>query len=730
MNVNFIYTFEKQGEIAPEDILENELWVDVGNTVKDGVFDHHQDGKFESAFACVMQRTDCYKEVNDYLKSKQRENAEVKIHVHEDPDIDCLFSIFAIKRMVYRGLSNPSEAFDEKVLDILLNYVNTIDSGCGKDLSDATLYSYFCNIGADIKDLKKRSQEYIDEGLKLLGLVIAKMEDSTESVDLFTTPLEEYIDISTLKYYSALQEAIKNNRDAYQNDKKESRVIIKSVNLWNTEKRTMEPVKAAIWVNLPSGEHEYIFARDVDKCVLTVYPFKIKADNSQEGVTRAIIALNPDLQESEEFSLLPLAEVLEQCEQIEEELLYEQTKRYRRDHSRSRREDGRFSEIPFYETDDPWFISEKGDIIDAPRAESIIPYSRILSIIENDSSMTKKAEFIRFAGDAGESGSLKIEEAEELGEISFGELYTKTREKIDAMQKDESLQHLFAFVRVDPSMLRYSNNWLKACCLNMVGKSDLRFSRDNILQIDYRTCLYTDQSITILVAIDRRNQSLSSLVDEKKLENSRICVDLKNVLEHQLKLRSIGKDLSDTIEKITQESKKIDSFNEELVQLSTQMEEDDLIANPLEQEVYAFIKDTWGIESLKSSVTSSAQLLIKNAEQLRDRKAAEERHAQEVRKEIEDEKEAKRDSRIQAGIGLVTVFTVFSAWTDAFDFIAKFVPGNDGGWSDVFSCLPVMIIEIIVTVFILCLGCVAGKYVWQAWKGTAYKEENDESENS
>lgn len=727
MNVNFIYTFEKQGEIAPEDILKNELWVDVGNTVKDGVFDHHQDGKFKSAFECVMRRTGCYKKVNTYLKSKQRENAEVKIHVHEAPDIDCLFSIFAIKRMVDEGLSNPAEAFNEKVLDILLTYVNTIDSGRGKDLRHATLYSYFCNIGADIKDLKKRSQEYIDEGLKLLGLVIAKLEDSTESVDLFSTPLEGYIDISTLKYYSALQEAIKNNLDVYQNDKKESQVIIKSVNLWNTVKRTMEPVKAAIWVNLPSEEDEYIFARDVDKCVLTIYPIKIKADNSQEGVTRAIIALNPDLPQSEEFSLLPLAEALEQCEQTEEELLYEQTKRYRRDHSRSRREDGRFSEIPFYETDDPWFISEKGDIIDAPRAESIIPYSRILSIIENDSYMTKRAGFLRFAG---ESGSLKIEKAEELGEISFGELYKKTRAKIDAMQEDASLQHLFAFVKVDPSMLRYSNNWLKACCLNMVGKSDLRFSRDNILQIDYRTCLYTDQSITILVAIDRRNQSLSSLVDEQTLENSRICVDLEKVLEHQLKLRSIGKDLSDTIEKITQESKEIDRFNEELVQLSTRMEEDDLIANPLEQEVYAFIKDTWGIESLKSSVTSSAQLLLKNAEQLRDRKAAEERHAQEVRKEKEDEKEAKRDSRIQAGIGLVTVFTVFSAWTDAFDFIAKFVPGNDGGWSDVFSCLPVLIIEIIVTMFILCLGCVAGKYVWQAWKGTAYKEENDESENS
>ena len=55
MNVNFRYVFEKKGAIAPENILENSLWVDVGNTEKDAVFDHHQDDGFESAFECVMK---------------------------------------------------------------------------------------------------------------------------------------------------------------------------------------------------------------------------------------------------------------------------------------------------------------------------------------------------------------------------------------------------------------------------------------------------------------------------------------------------------------------------------------------------------------------------------------------------------------------------------------------------------------------------------------------------
>ncbi len=726
MNVNFRYIFEKKGAIAPVNILENNLWIDVGNTEKDGVFDHHQDGGFASAFECVMKRTDCYEGMKSYLKAR-RENSEVVIHVHEFPDVDCLFSIYAVQRMIRENMANPAEAFDEKIADALLDYVNKIDSGCGKHLSRITLYAYFCKIGTGIEDLQKRSQEYVDEGLKLLELVVKKLEEKTGDINLFETPLEAYIDVSTLTYYPDLQKDLEKINADYQKDKEENRVILKSVNLWNAATGSMQPVKAAIWEELPSGEDEYNFARDDDECLLTVYPYKIKKENSSEGVTRAIIALNPNMPEAEAFSLMPLAEIIEQCEQTEEELLYEQTKRYRRDHSQPRKEGGRFDEIPFFETSDPWYFSEKGDIIDSPRADSIIPYSRILSIIENGSSMTKRASIVRYKD---VNDHIEIEKAEELGEISFGALYRKTQNKIESLKADQGMQHLFAFVKIGPSMLSYSNNWLRACCLNMVGKSDSDFSKDNILQIDYRTCLYTDQSITILVAIDRRNQSLSSLVNEKQLEESRICTDLKNILEHQSVLRSIGIRLSETIQKLTQESEEIDRFNERLVRLNTRMEEDDLIADPLEQEVYAFIKDTLGIEPLKNSVATSAQLLIKDAEQMRDRKAAEDRRIQEEREKKENEQEAKRDGRIQAGIGLVTIFAVFSAWVDAFDFIAKLVPGSDGGWTDIFHCWPVLVLEIAVTILIFCLGCIAGKYVLQAWHGATDKENNDEREDN
>lgn len=717
MNVNFRYIFEKKGAIAPENILENNLWIDVGNTEKDGAFDHHQDGGFASAFACVMKRTDCYEGIKSYLKA-DRDKAEVVIHVHEFPDLDCLFSIYAVKRMIQENKANPAEAFDGQIVDVLLDYVDQIDSGRGKHLPKITLYAYFCQIGAGIEDLQKRSREYVDEGLKLLELVVRRLEENVGDVNLFKTPLNEYIDVSTLTYYPDLQKNAEKSHADYQNDKKENRVILKSVKLWNTALGSMQPVKAAIWEKLPSGEDEYNFARDDDDCLLTVYPYKIKEENDPEGVTRVIIALNPNMPEAEAFSLRPLAEIIEQCEQMEEELLYEQTKRYRRDHSQPRKEGGRFDEIPFFETSDPWYFSEKEDIIDSPRADSILPYSRILSIIKNGSSMTKRASMIQYRE---EDGGIAIEKGENLGEISYGDLYRRTRETIASLKERQGVTHLFAFVKTDPAMLGYSNHWLRTCCLNMVGKSNFAFSKDNMLQMDYRTCLYTDQTITILVAADGRNQLLHGLVNEEKLEVSQICRDLKNILEHRSELRSIGKCLSATIRKLTQESKEIDRFSARLVQLNTRMEEDDLIADPLEQEVYAFIKDVLGIAPLKNSVVTSAQLLLKNAEQMRDRKAAEDRRIQEEREKKENEQEAKRDARIQAGIGLATSFAVFSAWVDAFDFIAKFVPGSDGGWGDVSHCWPVWLLEVAVAIGILVLGCIAAKYVWQAWRDTKDK---------
>lgn len=722
MNIKFRYIFEDNGAIAPDDILKNEIWIDVGNITKDGVFDYHQDGGCNSAFESIIVNKAYFKSIQDYI-DENNDNNEVIIHVHEIPDTDCIFTVYAVKRMIEERKEFPTAVFSEKIINKLTEYINKIDSGCGKYLSKPTLYAYFCQIGSEIKDKKKRSQEILDEGLYLAQLVIEQLENTDNCINLFEMPLTEYINVTGFKYYSGFQNSLDRRGNGYIRDKDENRVFIKLIKMWNTKLQSMQQIKAAIWEDLPSEEDEYIFAREDDHCLLTIYPYQIKDENSVDEVTRVVIALNPNMEESKEYSLLSIAEVIEQCEQIEEELAYEQSKRYRRDHSRSR-EDGRFSMIPFRETSDPWYISELGDIIDSPRVNSIIPYNRIISIVENSSFLAKQVKVLSFINNGGR---IEIDKTEEYDNISYGSMYNNIYKLINEMEKDKSIKHRFVFIKIDPSMLRYSNNWLKACCLNMVGKSDSKFSRNNILQIDYRTCLYTDQSITILAAVDKRNQSLSSLVNDKDIFNSRILLDLKNIIEHQLELRNIGISLSETIQTISKKEEEIEKFSERLVKLNTRIEEDDLIADPLEQEVYFFIKDALGIERLKDNVDSSARLLISNAEQLRDRRAEKQRYNQTVMEKIEQRQEAKRDGRIQAGIGLMTIFAIFSAWNDAFDFIAKIVPNRDGGWLEIANFPPVLIIEIVIAILILIFGGVACKYVLQAWHASSdnIKDENN-----
>lgn len=112
---------------------------------------------------------------------------------------------------------------------------------------------------------------------------------------------------------------------------------------------------------------------------------------------------------------------------------------------------------------------------------------------------------------------------------------------------------------------------------------------------------------------------------------------------------------------------------------------------------------------------------------MRDRRAEKQRYNQTVMEKIEQRQEAKRDGRIQAGIGLMTIFAIFSAWNDAFDFIAKIVPNRDGGWLEIANFPPVLIIEIVIAILILIFGGVACKYVLQAWHASSdnIKDENN-----
>ncbi len=478
------------------------------------------------------------------------------------------------------------------------------------------------------------------------------------------------------------------------------------VKIWNRKTGQPETVKAGIWLRESAGSSGYIYARAADGCMITVMPMRMIGNETEPDRIRTIIALNPNLPEAENLTLRPLAEILEQIEQIREEAEFRRIGIYRRDHSHARDNAGCLSLPPFEETSDPWFVSSAEDIIDSPRIGTLIPYDTVLSIINNSHAMVRKAGVVRYYSSGGQIIAKKGHDADA---VSLGGLYSWAEHSLSELEATEELVHLFVRVAVDPDMLRHNNSLLAACCLNMVGKSDSAVSRSNLLEIDYRTCLYTDQSITILAAVDAGNHSLGSLIGEDIMD-SRICTDLKNLLEQRQELKNIGSGLNEKIQTITMDTTENDRFNSRLVRLSTRIEEDGLITDPLESMVYRFIRTTMGIDTLKESVITSAELLIKNAEQQRDRDLKKAQQKQEEAQKLEDEASQRRDARIQAGIGWVTVLAVFSAWIDAYDFLGKLSPDMEDGWHSLMNYPPLFLFELLMAIAILLVGIIAVIY--------------------
>jgi hypothetical protein len=656
--IKFTYNFVKRGSKAKGIAAEN-IWIDVGNKVDMGVFDHHQEGGLSSSFECIKKNYDKYlTSARDYLKAQEKTTKQITIIVHEEPDLDCIASAYAVKKILEKDYGG--EWVDDIAWGELTEYVNDIDNGIKKIMSEATLYAYVCTIGRDESDPENRNREIMKEGLLLFDLVCKKIADkSIKKDDLYNKPLEEYIEIENLKYLDAVKEQIKCSRDGYRRDKEENRVVVKNIGLW--KENQLEPVKAAIWYKNPSEEDEYIFARDDDECMITVYPFENK--NTGE-IDRTIIALNPNMEGYENYTLLPVAEIIEQCEQIAEKELYREKGRFIRDHSHPRETEGVFSELPFSATSDPWFISEEKGIIDAPGNRSILEYKQIVSIVENTGFMAKKFELVKLVEDGSKSLSL-IDKAN----IRFGEIYKESSKYLSEGETTEEDEYFFAMVKVDASILQRSNALLKMICLNVAGKSDSLFCEDNFLVIDYRTCLYVDGTITILAACDDGNKSLQHILKAKddkeedkdgyKCSGSRLYTNLFKLFSHRCQLQKIGKSLAEKAD-LKNDNMDTRTMNSELVALISEMQTDDIIVNPVEQEVYSFIKEKLQIENLKDSVMNVSELVIRNAE------------------EQEEMIEQKQSKKIEFIMTFISILAIFSAWTDGYDFFEHF-SANDSG---------------------------------------------------
>ena len=711
--VKFIHVFEKNNITAPASVLENHIWAGVGNGLREGIFDFGPKDEVSSVFASVIRHPEFFAGAAEYLASQketfltQGRIPEIMIHMGWLPNLDVIFAVTLIKGTLegifremasgmasgmpeqkpeagmtarLRGKCERAEIaglvtdiwerlYTTQVLEKLEDYITCINAGRHKYLAMPCLYGYYCKIGepesrsldengvavdqesieAARREIRRRSILFAEEGSALIGKVIEALR-SDISIDLFRQPVEEYLpggwrpehDSETRKCLDAML-------TNYAADKDNGAVKISSVDVWNREDQRFEPVKAAVWVKVASSEDEYAIARELDHCVLTVYPNRIrKNDGTGAKTTSVIIALNPETEGVEKFTLRPLAEILEQCEQLEEDKLFAATGSYRRDRSGPRRSSGWFSETPFSITRDPWYMLQNEDYITVPTGGSILPYELILSAVRNQSSMTREVSFLSFISE-GETILVRREDAQNKP-MSFGELYRYSAGMIRKMQTEAAMRHLFAVVKINSSMLEFSNALLRSICLNMVGKADSAAvqSEDSFRMLDYRTCLYNDSTITILVTTDEASLAWKEHLLGGKLEETPICTDIRKLLEQQEELRAISREMTGSKDEAGMSGSKVAALNRRLVRINTRIQTDSIIVDPMQQDMYGFLQNGFRIQEQKEAVTSSASLLIENAEQTSDKKT-------------------------QAIMGLFAMLGIASALVDCFDFIHKFV---------------------------------------------------------
>lgn len=135
-----------------------------------------------------------------------------------------------------------------------------------------------------------------------------------------------------------------------------------------------------------------------------------------------------------------------------------------------------------------------------------------------------------------------------------------------------------------------------------------------------------------------------------------------------------------------------------------------------QSEFYIYLKERMRVHADVKSVTAGLNAL-ENLQRERHRREAEERSRQEWEEEKQrDQEEKQRDERLQIVLGFVSLLAVASALVDAFDFIAKFANGADGGWTSILGHPVVMVVEVIFCMLIVFVGIFAFRWTWKTYK--------------
>lgn len=666
MELIYRYRFEKRGDLIPSSgILKNEVWLDVGNSLKMGCFDHHHEDEYGSALMALLDNT---KFLGD-LKESADAQKEIIVHMHEGPDMDCVACWYVVKYFLEHERREFDALFGENgTARGILSYVNDIDAGKRKIVKNPTLYALLFSLDKNKEKSEKTDEYVVERGIELIGLAVGLLSEKKVE-DLASYNLSQ--DSNIRKIFADEIQIIENSRCEYEKEKSNNDISFEPISIWrkdDSQDYVLEKVQAAIWKKTPNElSFGYIHAREEGN-IVTIVPYSIKGRDGA-CTTQVLASIDPDNNSKKKYSLKPIVEIIEQMEQVEEQRLYVQTGRYRRDYSKPREASGRLSKIPFSTTSDPWFFNAEEDVFDAPRDKSLLDYADIIEVIRHNGSNVKKA-YVLSIGDDNEPGVVY--------ERKGAALIRWQQDVYELISNDTDYKIVFA--ELDSSLIRHSNEILKAYCMNLIGRSFHECNESRFLFLDYRTCIYADLNCVIIFVATHGDDSYSELPisgllgvsTAKEIIDSNLVVDINKIHKQRLALLDYSKKIGEL-----KERKDIEKLNDRFLRFSANVQGENVINNNLEREIYAFLKEEFEIDRLVSSVMDEMNILVNES---RDRLVS------------------KFNTLSSVAVPFVLIATVFQMGIIKFDeFFGLYGRGAQTGWIIVILIIIVLMVAILLS---------------------------------
>ncbi len=613
MAYKYDYTFVEHGKTRDSgNSINNEIWLDVGNKIELGTFDHHgYQENFNSTVDILMKKIDLMDETRKELDSE----SPVRIFLHRNPDTDALFATFLLQFFFDNGKDEFCNRFvNTKLGTIITSYVNDIDCGKEKVVDVATLYALICNI--DIEPVREKIgivntydlfNKEVEIALGWIRRIVDIEEQYIEEGCWFNLYKWQYPDCLNDEIASIINETIVvEANNCYERDKIENRVVIENIKIW-TKEGNVEDVKAAIWNDVPtSPSTSYQLARN-EGAVLTFVP------SIDDGKKSAIVAINRDIDGYEKYSLREVAEMYEQLEQIYDRNFYERTGVLNRDYSKPRG-DGKssvFTQKPFAMTNDPWFVSAEYDIVDSPgKKGSLIPFEEMIEVLKNITKMVRQTYVVNYDLSI-ESGGIKYDVSKKFNDaVSL----TKLTETIGGdIKNTQNSEYPLVLVEVDSSLISHNYNILDAYFMNLSDGGYIDKTEAEVFRIDYRTHLYVNQASSVLFVatsdVQDDRKSLNGMLDWTSvisIKNSEFINLFSQVLYQRESFKSIGRFIGDFQNKKRRE---LTRENEELIRLLAKAQANECIDSQLESDIYDFIYRVLRVDVLKADVKESMSLV-------------------------------------------------------------------------------------------------------------------------